>query len=495
MRVLPITVQLALGALAAGEMRLPDAAQSRDWDQVANLLQQGADPNTAQVDGTTALHWAAHLDHWKAAQALVKAGANAKAANRYGMTPLSLACENGSGSLVELLLAAGADANAPLPGGETPLMTAARTGRVEAVKALLKAGAAVDARESTRGQTALMWAAAADNVEVVNALIEAGANVHLRVSSGFTPFLFSVREGKIGAVRALLKAGANVNETIKPAPNFVQKPRPGPAPPRAGTSALVIAATNAHYDLATILLEAGADANANGSGYTALHAVTWVRRPGLGDNDPAPPGSGKMTSLEFIKKLKEHGADLNSRITKKINAGLTRLNTAGATAFAMAARTGDAEMMRALAALGADPLIPNADGSTPLIIAAGLGTRSPGEDAGLDAEVIEAVKAALDLGNNIDAVDDNGETAMHGAAYKNSPGAVLTLAERGADIKVWNKKNRFGWTPLDIAMGYRFGNFKPSPPTIEAFHKVMRAAGLDPVEEFKKSNPKGKTIY
>jgi ankyrin repeat protein len=275
----------------------------------------------------------------------------------------------------------------------------------------------------------------------------------------------------------------------------VQKPRPGPAPPRAGTSALVIAATNAHYDLAAMLLEAGADPNANGSGYTALHAVTWVRKPGLGDNDPAPPGSGKMTSLEFVRKLKEHGADLNSRMTKKVNAGLTRLNTLGATAFAMAARTGDAEMMRALAALGADPLIPNADNSTPLMIAAGLGTRSPGEDAGSEAEVVEAIKVALDLGNNIDAVDNNGETAMHGAAYKNLPGAVLILAERGADIKVWHRKNKFGWTPLDIAMGYRFGNFKPSPPTIEALHKVMRAAGLDPDEEFKKSNPAGKTIY
>ena len=185
-----------------------------------------------------------------------------------------------------------------------------------------------------------------------------------------------------------------------------------------------------------------------------------------------------MTSLQLIKKLKEKGADLNARMTKKIGVGLTGLNTDGATAFLLAARSGDSEMMRALAALGADPLIPNADNATPLIAAAGLGTRSPGEDAGTEAEVIEAVKVALELGNNIDAVDNNGETAMHGAAYKNLPGVVLLLAERGAKPEVWNKKNSHGWTPLTIAEGYRFGNFKPSPTTIAAFHRVMTAAGI-----------------
>jgi ankyrin repeat protein len=136
--------------------------------------------------------------------------------------------------------------------------------------------------------------------------------------------------------------------------------------------------------------------------------------------------------------------------------------------------------MRFLASLGADPKIPNADNATALIVAAGLGTRSPGEDAGTESEVIEAMQAALDLGADIDAVDNNGETAMHGAAYKNLPGAVRFLAAKGAKIEVWNKKNRFGWTPLIIAEGYRFGNFKPSFDTIAAFHEVMLAAGVTP---------------
>jgi hypothetical protein len=164
-------------------------------------------------------------------------------------------------------------------------------------------------------------------------------------------------------------------------------------------------------------------------------------------------------------------------MTRRINVGMTRLNTLGATPFFLAARSADAELMRVLAELGADPLIPNADNSTPLMAAAGLGTRSPGEDAGTESEVLEAVRVALELGNDINAVDNNGETAMHGAAYKNLPAVVEFLASKGAKIDVWNQKNKFGWTPLIIAQGHRFGNYKPSPVTVAAFEKVMTAAG------------------
>ena len=106
----------------------------------------------------------------------------------------------------------------------------------------------------------------------------------------------------------------------------------------------------------------------------------------------------------------------------------------------LAALTADAELMRTLAALGADPLLPNADNSTPLMAAAGLGTRSPGEDAGTESEVLEAVQVALDLGADINAVDKNGETAMHGAAYKNLPKVVKFLAAKGAKIEIWNQQ-------------------------------------------------------
>jgi ankyrin repeat protein len=457
---------------------VPDAVRKSDRAALRALIGGHADVNAPQIDGTTALHWAAWQDDLESADALLRAGANPKAANRYGVTPLNLACTNGSGPMVELLLSSGADGNAALPGGETPLMTAARTGKVEAVKALLAHGAKVDARESTHGQTALMWAAADGHVQVVEALIRAGSDWHARVESGFDAFLFAVREGRIGVVRAMVKAGADVNETIQREQKPGKKTSQGRGWPPPGTTALHLAVGNAHYELAAGLLDAGADPNAATPGYTVLHVITNVRKPGGGDNDPPPEGSGNLTSLQLVKKLMEKGANINARMTKKVNFGLTSLNTLGATPFFLAAKTADAELMRALAKLGADPLIPNSDNATPLIAAAGLGTRSPGEDAGTEPEVIEAMQVALDLGNNIDAVDNNGETAMHGAAYKNLPGAVLFLAAHEANIAVWNKKNSHGWTPLTIAEGYRFGNFKPSPETVAAFHKVMQATGV-----------------
>jgi ankyrin repeat protein len=468
-----IAVWLSVAGLyaAGADSRLADAVQRQDRPAIRALLQQHVDVKTPQVDGTTALHWAARQDDLETAQALLRAGADPKAANRYGVIPLSLAATNGNAAMIGLLLKAGADPNSALPGGETVLMTAARTGRVEAVKVLLAAGADVHAKESKRGQTALMWAAAEGNVAVVETLVAAGADIHARLDSGLTPFLFAVREGRIGVVKSLLKAGASVNEAIEPS-------RRGGKGLHAGTSALILAAVNAHYELGALLLDAGADPNAIGPGYTALHAVTWVRKPGGGDNDPAPDGSGNLTSLQFVKKLVEHGADLNARMTKKVSVGLTSLNTVGATPFFLAARTADAELMRYLASLGADPLLPNADLSTPLIAAAGLGTRSPGEDAGTESEVVEAMQVALELGGDIDAVDNNGETAMHGAAYKNLPGAVQFLADHGAKIEIWNRKNKHGWTPLTIAEGYRFGNFKPSPETVAVFRRVMAAAGV-----------------
>jgi ankyrin repeat protein len=467
---------LCAAGVAAADAPLADAAKRHDATAVHALLANGADVNAAQVDGATALHWAAYHDDTGLTTRLIQSGANVKLANRYGVTPLSLACTNGNPQIVRLLLDAGADPNGALPGGETVLMTAARTGNSDVVKALLASGADVHAKESRSQQTALMWAAAEGHVAVAEALLEAGADLHTRVASGFTPFLFAVREGHIPMARALVAAGVNVNETIQ-RPTAGVRSSQGRGWPASGTSALVLAVTNGHFELASYLLDAGANPNAAIPGLTALHVITVVRKPGGGDNDPAPRGSGNMTSLELVRKLKERGADLNARMTRKVALGLTGLNTLGATPFLLAAKSADAELMRTLAALGADPLIPNADGATPIIVAAGLGTRSPGEDAGTESEVIEAVQAALDLGNDINAVDNNGETAMHGAAYKNLPGVVEFLGKKGARIDVWNRKNRFGWTPLLIAEGYRFGNFKPSPVTVAAIRKLMTAAG------------------
>jgi ankyrin repeat protein len=479
-----VILLLAFVALAcAADSPVADAAKRDDRAAVRSLIGAHTDVNAPQIDGTTALHWAAYADDVELARWLLDAGAKPDAVNRYGMTVLAQACINGDGSMVELLLKHGADPNQALPGGETPLMTASRTGKAAAVRALLAKGALVDAKE-TRGQTAIVWAAAEGNVEAARELIQAGANFKVRLNSGMTPLLLATREGKIEMVRLLLQSGADVNETLQ----IPQGGRPGgPKPGRSGQSALHIAVENAHYELASFLLDSGADPNASGPGYTALHAIPSVRKPGGGDNDPAPDGSGNMTSLELIKKLVAKGANVNARMTKKINFGLTSLNDIGATPFCLAALTADAELMRFFVSLGADPKIPTTDGATPLIVAAGLGTRSPGEDAGTDSEVVEAIAAAIELGNDPNVVDKNGETAMHGAAYKNVADAVRYLASHGANPDVWNQPNQHGWTPLTIAQGYRFGNFKPSPPTVEALLEVMKAQHV-PIKEYKKTS-------
>jgi ankyrin repeat protein len=255
----------------------------------------------------------------------------------------------------------------------------------------------------------------------------------------------------------------------------------GKAPSR-GTSPLILAVENGHFELAVALLEAGADPNDQRSGFTALHTLTWVRKPNRGDTDdgdPAPIGSGNLGSLQFVEKLVEHGADVNARL-KRGASGQGILGKVGATPFLLAAMTADAPLMRTLVKLGADPMLPNAQNCTPLMAAAGVGTRFPGEEAGTEPEALEAVALALELGGNVNAVDDNGETAMHGAAYKSLPLVVQFLADKGAKIEVWNRKNKYGWTPLSIAEGHRPGNFKPSPETIAALHRVMLAAGVSP---------------
>ena len=463
--------------LFAVDSPLADAVEKGDAKAIRVLLGQKVEVNAAQVDGMTALHWAAYRDDLETAKLLLQAKANAKAETRYGVTPLSLACANGNTAFVELLLKAGADANTTLCGGETVLMTASRTGKPGPVKALLAAGAKVEAKER-RGQTALMWAAAEGNAAVVELLLAAGADIHATLeSSGFTPLFFAVREGRADVVRLLLKAGANVNDTLQPK-------RVNGKGPRSGTSPLVLAVENGHFELALALLEAGADPNDQRSGYTPLHVLSWVRKPVRGDGDdgdPPPIGSGNLSSLQFVSKLVEHGADVNARL-KTGRGGAGSFSKVGATPFLLASSTADVAFMRLLVKLGADPLLPNRDNCTPLMVAAGIGVGSQAADetAGTEPEVIEAVELLLKLGLNVNSVDANGETAMHGAAYKNLPKVVELLAAKGARVDIWNQPNKYGWTPLRIAQGYRPGNFKPSAETIEAIERVMRANGVTP---------------
>jgi ankyrin repeat protein len=273
-----------------------------------------------------------------------------------------------------------------------------------------------------------------------------------------------------------LNAGANLSDSLPVrARASMAATATGPTASEAGLNAFLLAAANAHYELASWLLDRGADPNAAPQGWTALHQVSWVRKAGIsGSNNPAPEGSGSMNSLDFVRKLVAKGAAPNARVTKKPGMGVTTLNSLGATPFLLAARTADGELMRLLAQLGADPLLPNEDNTTPLMVAAGVGTQAPGEDPGTEPEVLDAVTLALQLGNDLNAVDKNGETVMHGAAYKHVPSVVRFLAAKGARIEVWNQPNTKGWTPLKIAEGVQRGmNIVSSPQTAATIRDVI----------------------
>jgi ankyrin repeat protein len=459
----------------AGQAPLADAVQAGDAVQIETLLARSIDVDAPQIDKMTALHWAAYNDDAELARQLLERGASATVMNRYKVSPLYLACLNGNEDLVRLLLDSGVDPNTAVHGDETALMTAARTGKIGTVEALIEAGAEVDPKEPY-GQSAIMWAAAEGHVEVVRKLLEAEADFNASLMSGYTPFHFAVREGETAVVRLLLEAGVDVNEEMDVEGSSEKLPL-------NGTSPLILAVENGHYDLAVELLEAGADPNDQSSGFTALHTLTWIRKPDVGETsagDPPPRGSGRRVSHQFILELIERGADVNARLQTGQKAALRYVSDIGATPFFLAAKRADIFYMKLLVEHGADPFVPNEDGCTPLMMAAGVASRAPEEEAGTEEECLEAVKYLIELGADVNTVDGNGETAMHGAAYKNLPSMVKYLHEQGAAIEIWNTENALGWTPLLIAEGYRPGNFKPSFVTVDAITEIMLANGVKP---------------
>lgn len=453
---------------------LADAVEHRDESSFLGLLAEGGDLNRSQADGMTALLWAVHHDLTDWTRQLIDAGVDVNQTNRYGVAPLSIACQNGNVQMVRQLLEAGADPQKTSAGGETPLMTAARTGVAPVVQQLIEAGVSLDSQER-KGQTALMWAAAAGNTDVARMLLKAGADWTHPLPSGFTPFFFAIREGHRDIVRLFIQQGADVKASMNAT-------RSGGSLPRKGTTPLIMAIENGHFELASDLLEAGANPNDSSTGYTALHTMTWVRKPNRGEGeDGAPPPlvTGPVSSLGFIRKLIQFGADPNARLERGSSGG-GQLSLKGATPFLMACRTADIEYLKLLHESGADPHIPNHENSTPLMAAAGLGTLAPGETAGTEPEALEVLAFLLSLQADVNHTDDNGETAMHGAAYKCFPDVARLLHKNGASLTVWNKKNKYGWTPLLIAEGWRPGNYRPSFETMDALHEILIASGMQP---------------
>jgi ankyrin repeat protein len=343
------------------------------------------------------------------------------------------------------------------------------------VQALIDAGANVNAKER-RGQTALMWAAADGHADVVDALIKAGAEYRRPLPAGFTPLCFAARNGHIGVTKRLIAEGVEVNRAMEEARGGLNKPDPN-------TSPLMLAIENGHFELAAGLLAAGADPNDDRTGFAPLHAMSWIRKPEKGDGEtgtPPPRGSGKLTSLQFIRVLVEHGAEVNYA-KKSSGGGRLRISTKGTTPFLCAAATADVDYMKLLLVLGADAKATNALEQNALMMAAGIDEKPEGDGPGTPEEHHAAVVYVLGLGTcDINATDRNGQTAMHAAAYKSLPRVVKLLDERGADIKVWTGKSKQGRTPLSIAQGFRPGNFKPSFETVKAIEQVMLAHGVRP---------------
>ena len=382
------------------------------------------------------------------------------------------------------MLAAGVDPNDPrqaVNAGETPLMLAARAGRTDAVNVLADAGADVDARETWNGQSALMWAGAEGHVPVVETLIARGADIRARSNSGATPLLFAVRKGSIGAVRALLAAGADVNES-----------RPDGAAP------LLVAVVNGHEDLVDLLLAEGADPNAEGGstrltvqGMRAEPMPLVVRKLGYSERESEGIVRGNifgrplqaavhvanwhisdqfivvnLDRLRVLRSLLAHGADVNGRNSMeepRWSGARYRRHMTGATAFMLAAKSADVEALRLLLEYGADPTINTEDDITPLMAAAGISWAS-NQDRASEAQVLEAVKLIVEeLGADVNAVSDVGETAMHAAAYRGANSVVQYLFDKGAELDVVALDGR---TPLRVADGVEYGNsFAAHPHT------------------------------
>ena len=471
-------------AAGAGAAQAPGsvvaAVRAGDAASLRALLAAGrVEVDAPEPDGTTALHRAVHRDHLAAVELLIAAGADVDAANDYGVTPLALACTNGSAEVVARLLDAGADPEVRT-GGETALMTAVRTGAVDAIELLMAHGADLGATELASGQTLLMTAAAEMHPAVVRLLLAHGADVHARSVVGFTPLTFAVRAGDLESARLLIAAGASAGERlpgVRPAGAAGAGDAGGEDGAPRGTTALVLAIVNAHYELAAYLLEQGADPNADSEGQTALHAlVSTMNWEGLGSADAEVTGAGRLDARDLLAVLLAAGADVDAAMTRALGGGIiTGFSVEpqamrDVTPFWVAARAGDVRTMRVLADHGADVHRGTAGGTTPLMVAAGVGF-TDGATPGSEADALEAVEFLVERGADIhhrqgtdpDCTPRNysggggsrnlpglvcGWTALHGAAVRGADSIVRFLVDRGARLDV---RDKAGKTPLQVA--------------------------------------------
>jgi ankyrin repeat protein len=452
----------AVGAAhAAPAGTLIAAAESKDHDAALKLIDQGADVRAKDVDGTTALHWAAHYADVDLVARLLKAGAEVNVSNDYGSSPMMEAAIIGNADILKLLVKAGGDVESPNPEGQTVLMAVARTGNVDAAKVVLAKHPNLDAVEQWGGQTALMWAAAQSQPDMVELLIKHGANVNARSivrdwqrrvtaegrpkimnHGGLTPLLYAAREGCIECAKHLVKAKADINL----------------ADPD-GMTPLNLAITNMRFDLAAYLISAGADVNKwDFFGRTPLYSAIDLNTLPRGGR-PDLPSTDHLTGYDVAELLLEAGANPNAQLKLRppyrngiFDRGGDQVISTGATPLLVAAKVGDAKSVDLLLKYKALVDLPTATGVTPYMAAAGMG-QSFNPTRGrykTDAEAVECMKLLKAAGAEVNRKDVNGLTALHSAASLGWDKTVAALVSDGAQLEPLDAK---GLAPIDYAVG------------------------------------------
>jgi len=508
MRTTRLVAGLLLFGVTAGHAatsEVADAAMRGDREAVRAALARKADVNAAQVDGTTALHWAAERDDVELAELLLVAGARVNARTREGVTPLQLAATNGSARMLGRLIRSGADPNASLtPAGDTALMLAARTGKPDAVSLLIEARANVNAKESWGGTTPLMWAVTEGHLEAARLLIAAGADVNARshyvaaangrgfegrtpsasrteekveefASGWLTPLMFAARDGGLGLARILVGARADIDAVTGD-----------------GKTALALAIFNGNYDVASFLVESGADVNkADAQRFTPLF---WAVDRRNMETAPNFPWMVTADPMPLIRKLLDAGANPNALVNNtpraRMREGSPRI--VFATSLMRAAFAGDLELVKLLVERGADPAIVSKDGETMVSAAAGLAFIHGYHRGTSPEERLQVVKLFVQLGNDVNQADDYGITPLMAAANIGDTTVIQYLVDAGADLGAHDlgKKNdgAFGSSveplmPIDYAIGV--GTFVPNNAVIihedavTLMARMMKERGLE----------------
>ncbi|MDT8397525.1 MAG: ankyrin repeat domain-containing protein [Pseudomonadales bacterium] len=500
---------LPLGVQA--DDKLAVAAMYRDLDSVRQLLsERGADVNALGPNATPALHWLVRIEALELTKRLLDAGADVNLRNGLGLAALSLAIENRDLDMVQLLLDAGADVKTPDVAGESPLMQAARSGSPGIVQAVLKRGVDIDYREPHDQQTALMIGVRSGSTEVVALLLAAGADVNAQslpgeepkwrlpenvaashgvgvnwggypargqreaIGGAKTPLLYATRQGDLDTTKLLLAAGADIEQSdangdtplLNAIINAAVEAKPG--------------LSTQHLDVARYLIGQGANINASDwYGQTPLYAAVDLRnvevRGPISDN-----GIDRAAVLDLIKELLARGADPNSSIKEvlPVRRWITRLgnlqwvDVTGQTVFHRAALSGDVTTMKLLVEHGADANIKSSNGTTPLMAAAGINwTVAQTFDEGPEA-LLEAVKLAHALGNDVNDQNELGLAAIHGAANRGLNDIISWLAANGARLDIADKVGR---TPVVWAHGVFLATHPPvdRPETVALIESLL----------------------